>query len=61
MTDGSCGGLVLQRAGEPGGLGERLVEQPHRVAERGQQRARHLGEQDLARLEVGELADLVGR
>ena len=57
--EGSCCGLRLQGAGEPGGLGERGVEEVDGLAERREHRAGHLAQEHLARLEVGQLGDLL--
>src|SRR5262245_18432471 len=51
-------GLRLERTGEPGGLGERGVEQEDGVLEPSVHRARLLAQQHLTRLEVGELRDV---
>ena len=51
-------GLGEQRLGQSGGLGERRLEQRSSLGRGRVERPGELGEQHLAGLEVGELADL---
>ena len=53
-------GLRLERTGEPGGLGDRGVEQVDGLAERREHRAGQLAQEHLTRLEVRQLGDLLG-
>src|SRR5215469_651168 len=53
--------LLLQRGEQPGHLGRQRRERGRRAGQRGFHRARQLGQQHLARLEIGQPDDLVRR